>query len=626
MNPAILEDELSFGFRVGVPGMRVRVSTRGVRTSLGPRAARINVGSGRTTVSSGLGPFFASTSLSSGRGRTTTRRTTRRHYGPSPAQLARAERAAARAQQDAQRDAAIAELHELRRSSTSVHLDTFPIAAHPVIPPPPALHIAHADAQATAHHLSGIGLLARTERKRAKERARTDAQHYLAAEQHRLRHIHEQLQHHADQWWNALITNHEPTVCDAINSAFADNAAAGCALGVTGTRVSIVMRQQDIDTLPTQTPSLTSAGRPTLKTLTKRDRIAWWLTIMGSNVIATCKEALAVAPGITDVDLAVITRLPDTQRLGIVTYGSWSRRAIDSTPWHNPNDALRFLDVGTDVACSVRTTASGNLSSSVKPLDIDRIPGLAELLDTTDDDSTTNPISEIDAALTPHNQPTDAPTCDDPYAPIPFSQWVLHQSSQSLPPISPPPHAPTPATTPTTLSPGQTLPLLDEAVHQIDAAFEFQGADADMTLLLLEHTGRVGTDDDFIFYNRPIGSGGAIRLHHKDTDATTTTERATLHLSDLPPRITTVVISINIDVESSQTCADLQGARLTISTPQQSWLFTPPPDPHIRAMTAAQIYRHTAPDGTPIWKLRALGQGWADGLDGLARAHGVDID
>ncbi|OZD70578.1 hypothetical protein CH263_06105 [Rhodococcus sp. 06-1059B-a] len=617
---------MSFGFRVGVPGMRVRVSTRGVRTSLGPRAARINVGSGRTTVSSGLGPFFASTSLSSGRRRTTTRRTTRRHYGPSPAQLARAERDAARAQQDAQRDAAIAELHELRRSSTSVHLETFPTASHPVIPPPPALHIAQAEAQATSHHLSGIGLLARTERKLAKERARTEAQHYLTAEQHRLRQVHEHLQHQANQWWTALSTNHEPTVCDAINAAFADNPAAGCALGVTGSRASIVMRQQDIDTLPTQTPSLTSAGRPTLKTLTKRDRIAWWLTIMGSNVIATCKEAFAVAPGITDVDLAVITRLPDTQRLGIVTYGSWSRRAIETTPWRSHDDALRFLDIGTDVECSVRTTASGNLSTSVKPLDTDRIPGLAELLDTTDDDGAANPISELDAALTPHNEPTDAPTYGDPYAPIPFSQWLSHQTDQNDTPTTPPHHTPSPATTPTTLSPGQTLQLPDDAVHQLDATFEFRGADADMTLLLLEHTGRVGTDDDFIFYNQPIGPGGAIRLHHKYTDAPTTTERATLHLSALPPRITTVVISINIDVESRQTCADLHDARLTISTPQHSWLFTPPPDPHIRAMTAAQIYRHTAPDGTPIWKLRALGQGWADGLDGLARAHGVDID
>ncbi|WP_308122023.1 TerD family protein [Streptomyces sp. TRM70350] len=54
-------------------------------------------------------------------------------------------------------------------------------------------------------------------------------------------------------------------------------------------------------------------------------------------------------------------------------------------------------------------------------------------------------------------------------------------------------------------------------------------------------------------------------------------------------------------------------------------LRLPPADPDIRAMVVAELYRHTI-DGRPAWKLRALGQGWADGLDGLARAHGVDVE
>lgn len=40
----------------------VRISGRGVRVGIGPRIARINVGAGRTTFSSGAGPFTASTS------------------------------------------------------------------------------------------------------------------------------------------------------------------------------------------------------------------------------------------------------------------------------------------------------------------------------------------------------------------------------------------------------------------------------------------------------------------------------------------------------------------------------------------------------------------------------------
>ncbi|GAA4241518.1 hypothetical protein GCM10022254_70660 [Actinomadura meridiana] len=56
-----------------------------------------------------------------------------------------------------------------------------------------------------------------------------------------------------------------------------------------------------------------------------------------------------------------------------------------------------------------------------------------------------------------------------------------------------------------------------------------------------------------------------------------------------------------------------------------TWTFRPAADPAIRAMVMAEFYRH-AVDGLPVWKLRALGQGWADGLGGLARAHGVQID
>ncbi|MFI1370113.1 TerD family protein [Streptomyces griseochromogenes] len=53
--------------------------------------------------------------------------------------------------------------------------------------------------------------------------------------------------------------------------------------------------------------------------------------------------------------------------------------------------------------------------------------------------------------------------------------------------------------------------------------------------------------------------------------------------------------------------------------------FQPPTDLDIRAMVVAELYRHTV-EGRPVWKLRAIGQGWAEGFDGLARAYGVDVE
>lgn len=255
---------MSFGFRVGVPGLGIRVSTRGVRASAGPRIARVSVGSGGARVSSGLGPFFASTSLSSGRRSTTTRRSAprARSAGPSAAQLDRARRDAERAQAEAERFARIAELRDLRRRSTSVHLQRFPAAHAPEVPSPPLLGCAWATAEAEAFHLRGVGRFARSERIAARRLAATDAEAYLADEQARLAQIHCDLSRGAATWWQAMLANDEQTVCEAVNSAFADNPAAGCAVGVENGVLSVVLRQRDIDTPPSTWPS--SAASPTL--------------------------------------------------------------------------------------------------------------------------------------------------------------------------------------------------------------------------------------------------------------------------------------------------------------------------------------------------------------------------
>ncbi|MFE1854706.1 TerD family protein [Streptomyces sp. NPDC059489] len=623
---------MAFGFRVGVPGMSVRVSTRGVRASMGPRAARISMGSGGTRLSSGVGPFYASSSLGQGRRRTSTSRTTRsRSVAPSAAQLERARRQAERAQQEAERDAAIAQLQELRRQTTSVHLQSFTPAQPPVVPGPPQLGLAWALAEAQAHHLAGLGVFARTERAAAKRRAEEDAPAYLAAEQARLHAVHSRLATEADQWWQALLTNDEDTVCEAVNYAFSDNPAAGCAVGVDGPVLSVVMRQQDIDALPDQTPAVTSSGRPTLKALSKRDRTLWWLTSMGSNIIATLKEAFAVAPGIMAIDLAVLTRLPDTQRLGFVAYGRWTRQAIEAGPWRETADALRFLDIGQDVACSVTTTASGNLSSTIKPLDTSRLPGLQSLLDHAQDDTGSGDatLAGLDADLRA-NAPT-APSTPPPdhYRIRPFAEWKS-QTTPRTPPSAPtaPVHAPAPPSraAATTLAPGQNLVLPEEAWQGLLIAFSFAGADADLTLFLTDTHGQVTCDEDFVFYHQPSTAHGAARLLGKQTDGPHTVERAALHPAALPAHVQRVTIAINMDVDTGLTCGALTHAALYMDCATgAAWTFNPPTDPDIRAMVIAELYRHTTND-LPIWKLRAIGQGWADGLDGLARAHGVNVE
>ncbi|MFA3877407.1 TerD family protein [Streptomyces sp. MMCC 100] len=504
---------------------------------------------------------------------------------------------------------------------TSVHLESFPAAHPPVIPDVPRLSLPWALAEARTFHLQGLGRLARAERSAAKQRAERDAPAYLAAETARLREIRHRLTDEAGHWWQALLANDEDTVCEAVNTAFSDNPAAGCAVGVDGSVLSVVVRQQDLDSMPGQTPGLTSSGRPTLKNLTKRDRVLWWLTSMGSNIVATLKEGFATAPGITAIDLAVLTRLPDTQRLGFVAYGRWTRQAIESTPWREPEDALRFQDIGQDVACSVTTTASGNLSSAVKPLETSRVPGLQDLLDHAQDEPGAGEpsLADIDVTLGSHTPPDDRAPLTDPYRIKPFAEWK--QETSAGPPSAPP----TPPAPAASLIPGQTLVLPEEAWQGLRVAFSFAGADADLTLFLTGDNGRVAGDEDFVFYNQPFAADGAARLLGKHREGPHSVERATVHLAALPERVRRVAIAINMDVDSGLNCGALTHAALHMDCVNGSaWAFQPSADPDIRAMVVAELYQHTV-DGRPAWKLRALGQGWADGLDGLARAYGVDV-
>ncbi|WP_371628271.1 TerD family protein [Streptomyces sp. NBC_00341] len=506
---------------------------------------------------------------------------------------------------------------------TSVHLQSFSPAHPPVVPGPPQLGLPWALAEAKTFHLAGLGVFARTERTEAKQRAEQDAQGYLAAELARLQGIQGGLTTEAHQWWQSLVANDEATVCETVNYAFSDNPAAGCAVGVDGSVMSVVMRQQDIDSLPNQTPGVTSSGRPTLKTLTKRDRVLWWLTAMGSNIITTLKEGFAVAPGITAIDLAVITRVPDTQRLGFVAYGRWTRQTIESGPWQQPEDALRFLDIGQDVVCAVATTASGNLSSTIKPLDTSRLSGLQSLLDHAQDDAATAAatLAGLDGDLSANVPATPNAPTPDSYRIRTFTEWKNQVPSSAHPPATGEPVTPPP----TILTPGQNLTLPAEAREGLTIAFRFGGADADLTLFLTDAHSKVSSDEDFVFYNQPSGAYGAARMLGKLNDGAHTVERAAVHLSALPDHVQRLTIAINMDVDTGLTCSALTHAKLAMECAAATWTFQPPADPAIRAMAVAELYRHRSPNGLPVWKLRAVGQGWADGLDGLARAHGVDV-
>ncbi|MEN8655278.1 TerD family protein [Streptomyces sp. 21So2-11] len=113
-----------------------------------------------------------------------------------------------------------------------------------------------------------------------------------------------------------------------------------------------------------------------------------------------------------------------------------------------------------------------------------------------------------------------------------------------------------------------------------------------------------------------------MHLLGKQNDGTYIVERAAVHLAALPEDVQRMTIAINMDVDTGLTCGALAHAELSLGCATATWTVQPPADP---AMFVGELYRHRSPAGQPVWKLRAVGQGWADGLDGLARAHGIDV-
>ncbi|MDN5929997.1 MAG: CAP domain-containing protein [Pseudonocardia sp.] len=129
----------------------------------------------------------------------------------------------------------------------------------------------------------------------------------------------------------------------------------------------------------------------------------------------------------------------------------------------------------------------------------------------------------------------------------------------------------------------------------------------DLSAVVLGGDGRVGGDADFVFYNQPTAPGVAVG----------------------PGRVTVTpgrlrAGAVRVVLVASPDGAAFGAAPVTVVTDgagRPVARLVPPQPGTERALLLAEIYRR---DGG--WRLRAVGQGYADGLGGLARDFGVVVD
>lgn len=154
----------------------------------------------------------------------------------------------------------------------------------------------------------------------------------------------------------------------------------------------------------------------------------------------------------------------------------------------------------------------------------------------------------------------------------------------------------------TELVPGANIPLLGDAAN-----FQLSGP-FDLSALVLSSDGRVSGDADMVFYNQPKAPGIKLRG----------TTGLGIAPAQLRPGAARVVVLASPEV-SGLTFAPLPRPVLTVTSGGQSATFAA----RLHTETAAQLVEVYRRNGQ--WRLRAIGQGYADGLAGLVRDFGVDV-
>lgn len=167
------------------------------------------------------------------------------------------------------------------------------------------------------------------------------------------------------------------------------------------------------------------------------------------------------------------------------------------------------------------------------------------------------------------------------------------------------------------LQPGQNTALSQTRVT-VMLSYAPAGAklELDPSVFLLTDTGKVSTDEDFIFYGQPKTADGAVAF---EAD-----RRAfSFDLERLPPDIQKIAVALTIDKgqKRGQKFGDLNEVKLEITGADEPIVFALPTSGMSEAaLIVGEIYKRNGQ-----WKFRAVGQGFNGGLGPLATHFGVEV-
>ncbi|MGV9244677.1 TerD family protein [Streptomyces sp. NPDC003710] len=172
---------------------------------------------------------------------------------------------------------------------------------------------------------------------------------------------------------------------------------------------------------------------------------------------------------------------------------------------------------------------------------------------------------------------------------------------------------------------GSNVPLKATAVRAVLRWAPGQGApDVDASALLLGPDGRVRSDEDFVFYNQPRHPSGAVRLLGKKRETEGLTDTIRADLAAIEPDVGQILLVASADDvpfdRVRALCVLLYDASVADGEPLAYFDIKPETGAET-ALICGELYRRG--EG---WKFRALGEGYSNGLKGLANDFGISVD
>ncbi|MFI6337987.1 TerD family protein [Streptomyces sp. NPDC050535] len=172
---------------------------------------------------------------------------------------------------------------------------------------------------------------------------------------------------------------------------------------------------------------------------------------------------------------------------------------------------------------------------------------------------------------------------------------------------------------------GSNVPLDATAVRAVLRWTPGQGVpDVDASALLLGPDGRVRSDEDFVFYNQPRHPSGKVRLLGKKRGTEGLTDTIQTDLSGVEPAVGQILLVASAEDVTFDRVRGLRillyDASVTDAEPL-AYFDIKPETGSETALICGELYRRGGG-----WKFRALGEGYSNGLQGLAGDFGISVD